>query len=121
MRNLREILRLRLCAALSLRQIQHSQRVSLGVVQKLISQATELNLSWSEIEKLNDQQLALHFYPEADVTKSSPFQLPDWVEVHQELKRKGVTKHLLWEEYTQAYPNRSYSYPQYCFLYGGWC
>ena len=36
------------------------------------------------------------------------------------LKHKGMTKHLLWEEYTQAYPNRSYSYPQYCFLYQEW-
>jgi len=40
--------------------------------------------------------------------------------MNQELKRKGVTKHLLWEEYTQQYPNRSYSYPQYCFLYKKW-
>ncbi len=120
MRNLREILRLRLCAELSLRQIKDSQRVSLGVVQKLISQTNALKLNWSEIEKLNDQQLAQRFYPEADVKQSTQFQLPDWVDVHQELKRKGVTKHLLWEEYTQAYPNRSYSYPQYCFLYGEW-
>lgn len=67
MRNLREILRLRLCAELSLRQIKDSQRVSLRVVQKLISQANALNLNWEEIEKLNDQQLALRFYPEADV------------------------------------------------------
>lgn len=120
MRNLREILRLRLCAELSLWQIKDSQRVSLGVVQKLISQANALNLNWSEIEHLNDQQLALRFYPEADVIKCTQFQLPDWVDTHQELRRKGVTKHLLWEEYTQAYPNRSYSYPQYCFLYGEW-
>jgi len=120
MRKLREILRLRLCAKLSLRLIHHSQRVSLGAIQKITRQAAELNLNWSEIEDLNDQQLALLFYPEADVGQSSQFQLPDWIDAHQELKRKGVTKHLLWEEYTQAYPNRSYSYPQYCFLYGEW-
>lgn len=33
---------------------------------------------------------------------------------------KGVTKHLLWEEYVQTYHNRSCSYSQYCFLYFKW-
>lgn len=120
MRNLREILRLRLQAGLSLRQIKSAQRVSLGAVQKLVSQAAAHGLDWSMIEQLDDAQLARLFYPESDTRVSNQFQLPDWVMVHQELKRKGVTKHLLWEEYTQSYPNRSYSYPQYCFLYQAW-
>ena len=120
MRNLREILRLRYQSGLSLRQIKGSQRVSLGAVQKIISKAEQLALDWEKITQLDDQQLARLFYPESDARVSNQFQCPDWVEVHQELRRKGVTKHLLWEEYTQAYPNRSYSYPQYCFLYQDW-
>ena len=120
MRQLRELLRLRLQADLSMRQIKHSLRISLGAVQKVISKTEAQGLSWAAIEQLDDQQLARLFYPEADTRVSATLQLPDWVEVHQELRRKGVTKHLLWEEYTQAYPNRSYSYPQYCFLYQDW-
>jgi transposase len=120
MRNLREILRLGLQANLSFRQIKNSQRVSLGAISKIISQAKAQEINWSSINQLNDQQLAELFYPKSDTRASRAFQLPDWVEVHQELKRKGVTKHLLWEEYTQAFPNRSYSYPQYCFLYQEW-
>jgi len=120
MRQLRDILRLRLDAGLSIRQIKNSLRISLGAVQKITSRAKALQLDWPAIEQLNDQQLARAIYPESDARVSTAFQLPDWVEVHQELKRQGVTKHLLWEEYTQAYPNRSYSYPQYCFLYKQW-
>lgn len=30
-----------------------------------------------------------------------------------ELKKKGLTKQLLWEEHTQQYPNRCYSYSQF--------
>ncbi len=120
MRNLREILRLRYQTSLSLRQIKGSQRVSLGAVQKIVSHADAMLLDWEKISSLNELQLARLFYPESDVRISNHFQCPDWVEVHQELRRKGVTKHLLWEEYTQAYPNRSYSYPQYCFLYQAW-
>lgn len=120
MRKLRDILRLRLDAGLSLRQIKNSLRLSLGAIQKVTSQAQAQGLDWAAIEALDDQQLARLFYPESDTQSSSAFQLPDWVEVHQELRRKDVTKHLLWEEYTQSYPNRSYSYPQYCFLYQTW-
>ena len=120
MRQLREILRLRLHADLSMRQIRDSLRLSLGAVQKVVSKADELGLDWNAIEELDEQQLASAIYPESDTRASSQLELPDWREIYRELKGKGVTKHLLWEEYTQQYPNRSYSYPQYCFLYKGW-
>ncbi len=120
MRKLREILKQRLHGELSMRQIRDALRLSLGAVQKVLSKADELGLNWEAIEQLDDKELALQFYPKADPHVSKTLQLPDWRDVHQELKRKGVTKHLLWEEYTQQYPNRSYSYPQYCFLYQDW-
>jgi len=120
MRQLRTILRLRLQSKLSLRQIKASLRLSLGAVQKICSKAEVLKLDWPAIEQLDDQQLATQFYPAADTRVSSSFQLPDWSEVYRELKRKCVTKHLLWEEYTQQFPNRSYSYSQYCTLYQQW-
>ncbi len=120
MRKLRELLQLRLHAKLKMRPIKESLRLSLGAVQKVISKAEELGLTWEAIERLDDQQLADLFYPVSDNQPSNQLQLPDWGEVHRELRRKGVTKHLLWEEYTQQYPNRSYSYPQYCFLYQEW-
>jgi transposase len=120
MRKLREVLRLRLHAKLSMRQIRDSLRLSLGAIQKVTRKAEELALDWEAIEQLNDQQLASQFYPESDTRSSTQFQLPDWIDIYRELKKKGVTKHLLWEEYTQQYPNRCYSYPQYCMLYQDW-
>lgn len=120
MRQLRELLRLRLVAELSMRQIKGSLRISLGAIQKVTSRAEVLGLDWDAIEQMDDQQLARLFYPTSDTRVSSQFQQPAWIDAHQELKRKGVTKHLLWEEYTQQYPNRCYSYPQYCALYQDW-
>ena len=73
MRQLREVLRLRLNAKLSLRQIKASLRLSLGAVQKVTSKAEELGLTWELIEQLNDQQLACQFYPESDTRQSSQF------------------------------------------------
>jgi len=120
MRQLREILRLKLQANLSVRQIQRSLRISVGAISKVLNKATDQGIDWSTVAELDDVQLADRFYPRADTRKSTHFEMPDWREVHQELSRKGMTKHLLWEEYTQQYPNRSYSYPQYCHHYQTW-
>ena len=38
--------------------------------------------------------------------------------LHQELKRKGVTLQLLWEEYAAAHPEAAYRYSQFCWHYG---
>lgn len=120
MRKIRDILRLRLAGGLSIRQINASTKVSLGAIQKLLSKAASLELSWPLPDDLNDVQLARLFYPDADTRTSARFQVPDWPAIHQELKRKGMTKQLLWEEYTQQYPNRCYSYSQFCDRYRHW-
>jgi len=120
MRKLRDVLRLRLEAGLSYRQINASTKVSVGLIQKLMTQAEELKLTWPLPPELDDNQLAGLFYPRADTRTSSRHQVPDWPSLHQELKGKGVTKQLLWEEYTQQYPNRCYSYSQFCDRYNHW-
>jgi transposase len=121
MRKIREILRLRLAGGLSIRQIKASTKLSVGTIQKLLARADELALSWPLPEDLDDQRLAQLFYPGTDTRVSHRFQQPAWPEIHQALKRKGVTKQLLWEEYTQQYPNRCYSYSQFCDRYRQWC
>lgn len=121
MRKIRDILRLRLAGGLSIRQINASTKVSLGSIQKLLNQAAELKLSWPLPDDLDDVQLARLFYPDADTRSASRFQIPDWPAIHQELKRKGMTQQLLWEEYTRCYPNRCLSYSQFCDRYRHWC
>jgi transposase len=120
MRKLRDVLRLRLEAGLSFREINASTKVSVGAIQKLMTRAEELALTWPLPSEMDDNQLAGLFYPRADTRTSSRHQTPDWPTLHQELKGKGVTKQLLWEEYTQQYPNRCYSYSQFCDRYNHW-
>jgi len=121
MRKIREILRLRLAAGLSIRQIRVSTQISVGSIQKLLAKADALGISWPLDQKLDDASLARLFYPGADTQVSNHFHVPDWAVAHQELKRKGMTKQLLWEEYTQQYPNRCLSYSQFCYRYRHWC
>lgn len=120
MRKLREVIRLRYHAGLSIRHISASTKISVGSIQNILKLAEQHQLSWPLADELDDQALALKFYPSSDARSSTTFQLPVWTEVHQELKKKGVTKQLLWEEYTQQYPNRCYSYSQFCARYAVW-
>ncbi|SMN01915.1 Mobile element protein [uncultured Candidatus Thioglobus sp.] len=100
MRKIKEVLRLRFAAQLSVRKISASTKISVGGIQKLLTKVNNLSLSWPLPEELDGGQLAKMFYPRADTRNSSRFKAPDWATVHRELKPKGVTKDLLWQEYT---------------------
>ncbi len=120
MRKIRDVLRLRLSAGLSIREISRSTKISVGGIAKLLAKATALELSWPLPDDLDDNTLANLFYPAADTRTSRRYQMPDWPVIHLELKRPHMTKQLLWEEYTQQYPNRCYSYSQFCDRYRHW-
>ena len=120
MRKLREILRLRLQAGLSVRAISRSTKLSVGGVQKLLSRAETLSLTWPLPAELDDARLAELFYPGADTHANPRREAPDWAAVHEELKRPHMTRQLVWEEYTQRYPNRCVSYSQFCDRYRHW-
>ena len=120
MRKIRDILRLRLAANLSIREISASTKVSIGAIQKLLVQAKKLGLPWPLPKELDEESLAKLFYPGSDSSLSSRLHAPDWGKVKQELSAQGVTLQLLWEEYTRDYPNRCYSYSHFCALYQEW-
>ena len=120
MRKIREVLRLSYSAGLSIRKINASTKISVGSIQNILKLAVQLNITWPLPEDWDDQTLALKFYPQADAQISAKYQEPVWTTVHMELKKKGLTKQLLWEEYTQQYPNRCYSYSQFCARYADW-
>ncbi|MDR7121183.1 hypothetical protein J2W69_002124, partial [Rheinheimera soli] len=91
MRKLREILRLRLYAGLSIRQIRDSLRISIGAIQKVATTAEQNGITWPLICTLDDSELARRFYPQADTQVSTRLELPDWCAVHKELRKAGVT------------------------------
>ena len=70
MRKLRDVLRLRHAAGLSIRDISRSTKLSVGGIQKLLSRAQALHLSWPLPAALDDTRLAQLFYPGADTGSS---------------------------------------------------
>ncbi len=69
---------------------------------------------------MDERTLGRLLFPSQPVTGQRRFMEPDYPSVHQELKRKGVTKQLLWQEYRQQYPSDGYSYAQFCHRYLEW-
>jgi transposase len=120
MRKLRDILRLRLSAGLSIRQIHAVTRASIGLIQKLIARADVLELGWPLPAECDDTQLHALFYPPANNHGAERLEQPNCPELHQSLKYKGVTLQLLWEEYADQFGARAYRRTQFCAIYRSW-
>jgi transposase len=119
MRQIKDILRLRHDARLSLREIARSLNLSVGVVSKYLQLASAAGIGWPPPTELDEDALARKLQPPPTASLSAT-PLPDFAELHQELRRKGVTLQLLWEEYAEAHPVEHYSYPHFCLLYRQW-
>ena len=119
MRKLKEILRLKYGCMLSHRQIAKSLSISASVVSRYANRAMQLGISeWPLDGKWDDATLHNAFLKTKVKTKRC--SLPDWVQLHQELRHKTMTLQLLWEEYAERHPANYYSYNHFCRLYRAW-
>lgn len=120
MRLVKEVLRLKHAAHLSHRQIARALRIGTGTVTNYLAAAERAGLSWPLPDEINGATLALALWPPEPAPSESRFIPPDFALIHQELKRKGVTRRLLWEEYCQQPPGQAYQYTQFCVSYRDW-
>jgi len=118
MRKIREALRLR-ADGFSGRQVAQSLSVSRATISEYFRRADLEGLCWPLPAGLSDAELERRLFPNCpgDVRRAVP--QPDWAYVHAELRRKGVTLSLLWEEYRGVHPD-GYGYSRYCELYTRW-
>jgi len=121
MRQIREVLRLRFEKNLSERQIAQAVGVGRTTLQGYLRKAAQAQLTWPLPPELNDEQLEKLLYPPLPLEneKVETKSLPDFLYLHQELKKKGVTLQLLWEEYLQA-NSQGYQYTQFRVRYRQW-
>ena len=118
MRRIKELLRLKYAGALSHEQIARALKLSKGVVSKYISRAVQAGIVWPDAATLDETELEQRLFPRT--ANRLAIAAPDCAWIHQELKHKGVTLQLLWEEYTQRHSERTYSYTQFCVTYRRW-
>jgi transposase len=119
MRQVREVLRLKWACGLSDRKIAQSLRVSRPTVAEYVRRAQAAGLSWPLPDTLDDTAIERQLFATAAHTPIAKRPTPDWPIVHQELKRKGVTLLLLWQEYKASTPD-GLQYSQFCEAYRKW-
>ena len=116
MRKIKEILRLKFESGLSHERIAAATGVSKGAVTKYVQRAREAQLPWPLPADMDEDQLEALLFPRTPLGVVR-YAEPDLARIHQELKRKGVTLQLLWEEYEEAHPGQAYRYSQFCVHY----
>lgn len=119
MRKIREVLRLKFDCHLSEREIAQSCAISRSTVGEYQRRYEQTGLSWPLPADLDDAQLEAALFPPLPCVARTARPQPDWPQVHQELRRKGVTLFLLWQEYKAAHPT-GYQYSQFCHHYHQW-
>ena len=108
----REILKLKHEAGLSLRDIGKSCSCGKTTVSEVIERADRAGITWPI--DLSDKQLMSLLYPPLENNNSVPE--PDIEYVFYEMKKKGLTLMLLWEEYKEVHPDEI-MYTQFCERY----
>jgi transposase len=119
MRKVKEVLRLKWGCGLSHRQIAKSCGIARPTVAEYIRRAEDTGLAWPLPEELDEAALERLLFPLPPSMSKEVRPAPDWSEVHRQLKRKGVTLALLWQEYKTLYPE-GYQYSAFCEHYRAW-
>lgn len=118
MRKIKEILRLRHACGLSEREIARSCGIARSSVGGYLGRARVAGLSWPLPPGLDETALEQLLFPPTPAS-NVPRPLPDWAGVHAELKRPGVTRFLLWQEYRAVTPD-GLQYSAFCEGYRDW-
>ncbi|MHC4397765.1 MAG: IS21 family transposase, partial [Planctomycetota bacterium] len=114
MRKIREVLRLKYTSKLSRRQIATSCNLGRTTTRTYLERAEQAGITWPLPKDLDDTALEQLLYPSGIRYQAGP----DFQHIHNELKRKGMTLYLLWEEYKGINPD-GVSYSRFCQLYRG--
>lgn len=94
----------------SYRDIAGSLNVGISTISDYLSRANKIGLEWPFPEDLSEDELYNRlFNPSSNKLVQRP--LPEWEEVHRELRKKGMTLQLLWREYKEIHSNGLVPFP----------
>lgn len=115
-RKIREALRLK-AEGFGDRQIAAAIGSARSTVQECLRRCREADIRWPLPAELDEAALHARLYQRAVPLSRTP--QPDFAYLHAELKRRGVTRMLLWQEYQDAHPD-GWQYSVFCDQYRRW-
>ena len=113
-KDIRSILRLTHEQGLSVRAISERLKISKTTISTYLLRAREAGLTgWPLPPGLDDDGILQRRLFHRRGRPPQDMHEPDWGKIASELKRKGVTLTLLWQEYRERHPN-GYGYTWFC-------
>ena len=123
MRNIKEILKLKLLAGVgSSRAISRAAKCGKTTVNEYLALARAAGISsWDQVKGLDEEELERRLGVAAPPAPLPPISkpLPEWLKIHEELRNRSVTLALLWTEYRELHPD-GYKYSQFAEHYRRW-
>jgi transposase len=101
------------------RTIAQSVGVGRTTVAEYLRRTAVIGITWPVPAEIDDADLERRLFMPAGFYPVPTRPMPDWTHVHAELRRRGVTLLLLWEEY-RAEHGDGYGYSRFCDLYIEW-
>ena len=118
MRKISEVLRLKVQCHATNREIANSCSIGVASVSEYLGRASRAGISWPLPEGMTEAEVELRLYPPV-ARDPNDRPVPDFAWMRTELKRKGVTLQLLWEEYVHANAS-GYGRSHFIELYRQW-
>ena len=119
MRKIRDALRLTHAMGMSRRVVGEATGIGKTAVGEYVRRAAVAGLSWPIPDEIDDGELERRLFAPANAASPAARIEPDWSYIHGELKRRGVTLTLLWQEY-RAEHAQGYAYSWFCERYSDW-
>src|SRR3954463_12313088 len=119
MRKIREVLRLTHALGMSRRLVGEATGIGKTAVGEYVRGAASRVLRCPIPDTIDDADLERRLFPPRDAGSSAARTDPDWSHIHAEMKRRGVTLALLWQEYRGEHAE-GYAYSWFCERYSEW-
>ncbi len=116
MRKIKEICRLRLKKGLGINTIAGACKISTSTASTYVNKIEELDIRYEDITCLDDEGIKELLFPGEEDKSASDKAMLDFEYLTKELRKKGVTLQLLYEEYKGDNPDR-YKRSQFYDLY----
>ncbi len=100
-------------------ELSPSVERSVTAVGEYVSRARVLGITWPIPPEIDDAELERRLFVPADARDGTARKLPDWARWHDELKRRGATLMVLWDEHRVECPD-GHGYSRFCELYSEW-
>ena len=117
MRKIKKVIELYCNTSLSNRDIERASQLPSSTVNDYIKRFKGSTLTFSELSDLSESEVYQRLFSEP--AKSRGKIKPDFAKINRELRKKNITRQLLWEEYKEQYPE-GMGYTQFCYHLSEW-